>query len=678
MTSVREFVELAAGCDVSEAEVTRLTRWAEKGVLSVRRTEKGVSSVDFVLHEYAKKKEVEPEQLAALTASINRWPRLNRKAEVLKLLLLLNDADDDTSELSLPTVHTPEVKTAVPAEVEMIGGVDNKPGCGEEREIRRQLSFCFQGAESDWVRFAPDGEGRLTKTGEGALRDANEQRLFLRVAELGGIYRAMRRMAEEGDWDAEFAGAVEDVLKEIQSLAVLLESDSSWPLLKINAWCYLLTNKMRAVRDFLGRAKLRGAALVNQLLPMTKSGIHGQAVFQKLLAVMLPKLYSQIYLWVTEGVLPSAGFFIRLDTSSPSTARFVVDCSCLPEQEGLVSLNTAEAILSCGKAVRFLRDFCGEQQWLEVYAEISAHQASPDGLGTSRAFKEEVGRLVESAKKTNNEKVVSVVRTKYELEVVLRKLHDYVVVGRGDFAQAVADVGGEILGRMATSIRRHELISVLDQALRMVGEEGELVLMRNSGVNTYAGDVGWDVFGVDVEMEKPISQILTQKTINKLRRVGALIWKFVHAEISLTEQWREKRWKLAYHEVWHVIHNLRAFLSYEVINHQYILLLDALKISTNLDHIILLVDTWSDSMLEGCFLMSDHLGILDVIHELLDLVTLMNDAQFPTIVHKLVALLETPKPPGRHLIFDDLHASLLAKLNFNDFFHRRNQLVSSF
>jgi gamma-tubulin complex component 3 len=117
---------------------------------------------------------------------------------------------------------------------------------------------------------------------------------------------------------------------------------------------------------------------------------------------MCVPLFDMIRRWVFEGVLedPACEFFVvpcsSSDTSSSSKGlpaasaaaasgsrdlwrdAYRLEPACVPP---FINAELAETILRAGKSINFLRDACGDAQWVQEWAPAAAGTAAALGYG---------------------------------------------------------------------------------------------------------------------------------------------------------------------------------------------------------------------------------------------------------------------------------------------------------
>ena len=118
----------------------------------------------------------------------------------------------------------------------------------------------------------------------------------------------------------------------------------------------------------------------------------------------------------------------------------------------------------------------------------------------------------------------------------------FMLLGQGDFVAALLDAVGPELGKRAENVYRHNIVGVLDTALRGTNAQylPQYVLDR-CGIKLYEpspGDTGWDVFSLDYHVESPLSAVVHASASSKYRKVFHLLWRLKRIEWGLNNTWR--------------------------------------------------------------------------------------------------------------------------------------------
>merc|ERR1711935_307189 len=101
---------------------------------------------------------------------------------------------------------------------------------------------------------------------------------------------------------------------------------------------------------------------------------------------------------------------------------------------------------------------------------------------------------------------------------------------------------GDSLNKPSKLVYRHNLTSILDDALRSSNAESlpQHVLGR-VGVRLYdpsPGDSGWDIFSLDYAIDGPLCCIVNSKALAEYRKIFHLLWRLKRIEWALNDAWR--------------------------------------------------------------------------------------------------------------------------------------------
>ena len=727
---LREFIAAVLPKNSEDDTIDYVVQWSMRGPLSaapatVTREEGVVLATLAFLQGQPEKQECYQNLISKI--------RSKRKAEILKLFLLLAENRENFPEIpaianlefskSAP-VHTPQPSPQPSPRAVSFATVP-------EPLLVRDLVFCFQGIDGNFLKF--DGE----KFDIDADLPSHVKLCLLRLAEVGTLYKRLTLLLSQDRSLPQIAlvlhASVRNELSNYQAMTVLLDAKSEeWSLLKLSAWICIPLLKLRNLHALLIACKgLRGGALLSQIYKFSLHGGFGGFCSNILAAVNRP-LLEMTTLWLTEGVKndPHAEFFVKQigDASSVDLWRggFSLDEKNIP---CFIPHSVCLEILKAGKSVRFIRSCCSEADWLDSGTlEISGNLSD-----SIVEFWEQIANVVSSWAKTQNANVVELLLKKYALRKNLESVRRYLLLGQGDFVQSLLDVAGETLALPSRQIFKHQLLSLLDAAVRQSNaqyHDREMLDRLDCQVATAAAESGWEVFALDFRVTAPVSVVLTAECMRGLRRISGFVWRLCRCEFQLTNCWElamGRQHKLQAklengevsvmsrasgptgldallhkcncmrHDIWHFLHNLRSYACYDVIDAFWQKFEFELSECKDLDSLIFAQELFLQRSLEGLFLgggASDE--ILEIVNRLLSAAarfantqeTLFGDlaggaeterievmhgvldevrSAFLNDMTKFIGLLELPREPGAAQI-EELHACLVSKLNFNDYF----------
>ncbi|GMH60283.1 hypothetical protein TL16_g03017 [Triparma laevis f. inornata] len=351
---------------------------------------------------------------------------------------------------------------------------------------------------------------------------------------------------------------------------------------------------------------------------------------------------SMISRWVREGELghkdfEDSEFFITEDASVTKDDlygfRYNLNARMLiPE----VNLGLAKKILSVGRDINFLRKCC-----VGVSADagfFSLRTFSPGVHFTTDELKMAftygnptvLEKVITAASRETSQEILKVVKDQYNLSEHLSAMKKFLLLGQGDFVSALLDAVGPELGKRAEAVYRHNIVGVLDTALRGTNAQylPKYVLDR-CGIKLYEpspGDSGWDIFSLDYHVESPLTAVVHAKASSKYRRIFHLLWRLKRIEWGLNNTWRRatgvnhslranevggtikkalRKVALARQEMLHVTSNIQNYIMFEVLEGSWNAFARKFSKSATLDDVIKAHDEYLDNILHLALLGED-------------------------------------------------------------------------
>ena len=334
--------------------------------------------------------------------------------------------------------------------------------------------------------------------------------------------------------------------------------------------------------------------------------------------------------WCVEGELEGGEFFVKEDKGVEGGAgvwgkRYWMDVN---EIVPGVSEGMAEEVRRLGRGINFLKICCGK-----VHQGIRAD--GWDKVDTPMLEKE-----VSAACRKIDVAVVDSIKGEGDLLQHLEALKRFMLLGQGDFVSALLDLVGEELSKRADYVYRHNLVGVLDIALR--GTNAQFMdkgVLERVGVKLYEpapGDSGWDIFSLDYHISDPLTAIVTPEASGKYRRIFHLLWRLKRIEWGLNNTWRRatgvnhamrktggggmgraiRGVSLVRQEMLHVTSNIQNYLMFEVIEGSWNELKSAVESAATLDDLIDSHEEYLDNIL--------YLGLLGEDEESRDIQHLLS------------------------------------------------------
>jgi gamma-tubulin complex component 3 len=262
--------------------------------------------------------------------------------------------------------------------------------------------------------------------------------------------------------------------------------------------------------------------------------------------------------WMTEGELrdPFGEFFVCADYGVPKEElwhrSYFLEIEMVP---CFVTLELARKILLTGKSVNFIRLCCPEQDWLPQTSAASplVHPGDPQTSSDFPGADEDdskvamplaaLGERVGQAALLTNRHLVSLMMNQYSLGEHCLALRRFMLLGQGDFVEQLMDAAKGELGRNASEIYRHQLLGVLESALRQSNAQFcHPDILNRLTVKLLApsdGEKGWDVFLLDYEITSPLHVVFSPLVMQQYDRAFIFLWKLRRVSHALASCWSE-------------------------------------------------------------------------------------------------------------------------------------------
>ena len=245
-----------------------------------------------------------------------------------------------------------------------------------------------------------------------------------------------------------------------------------------------------------------------------------------------------------------------------------------------------------------------------------------------------------------NEQVIKIIFDKFKFISNLESINRYLLLGQGDMMQTLIESLFEELEKPANTILKHNLEPHLDTAIKAsnsdIKDSENIKKLNLILLNASQGDIGWDIFCLEYNIELPLSVIFKSKLLRDYQKIFLFFWKIKRIEFSQINCVWNKIKNLNYNsnkikdntflkkliktsikfnqEIVHFITNLHNYFSLEVLETQYKKLkLDLSKIN-NLDELINIHKKFVENIKKQCLLDEDNKLILLKISEIFDII----------------------------------------------------------
>eukprot|EP00923_Selenidium_pygospionis_P001673 GHVN01002422.1.p2 GENE.GHVN01002422.1~~GHVN01002422.1.p2 ORF type:complete len:1027 (-),score=213.04 GHVN01002422.1:9784-12453(-) len=319
------------------------------------------------------------------------------------------------------------------------------------------------------------------------------------------------------------------------------------------------------------------------------------------------------------------------------------------EVPSFLPMHVAKKIHLAGKSVYFIRHCCAESDWLrELDAGIGVDGKTVDALLEDAASREEAGRpgsgavpsvraltaLVEMEAEKKNRQLLHLLYKKYHFKEHCRAIRMFLLLGQGDFTEALLTSADSLLSQRQTEVPLHDLLGLLDAAIRSSNAQYRPPdTLRRLGIKKLQGsgnDTGWDVMALDyLVANSPVSVVFTSEVMGMYQKVFNLLWKLKRACFDLTQSWRlqsrqshlllHRRLRatlhgchMAQHSFLHFARSIYGHLMHRVLDSAWKTFNKRLKVCADLDELLFVHHLYLEEIKANAFLthepMSETVG----------------------------------------------------------------------
>mmetsp|Transcript_38671 Transcript_38671/g.37022 ORF Transcript_38671/g.37022 Transcript_38671/m.37022 type:complete len:328 (-) Transcript_38671:387-1370(-) len=254
-------------------------------------------------------------------------------------------------------------------------------------------------------------------------------------------------------------------------------------------------------------------------------------------------------------------------------------------------------------------------------------------------------KWVDHAFKVTNEQLLKILHHKYKLEGHFMSIRKYLLMGQGDFMQALMDLLAEELNNSASNIYKHTLMGYLETAKRSSNAQYhdmefqsrlDIKLLEGS-----PGEKGWEIFMLDYRIkdmpdQAALQTIFPDDLMLDYLRIFNFLWRLKKVEHSLINSWRLNmenklkfqrikgfkdkfhKFNLVHYEMVHFISNIHNYIMVEVLESQWKVFQDELKNAGDLDQLIQCQRKFVSSILDKSLLSENKKDLYRTLMKLIN------------------------------------------------------------
>uniref|UniRef100_A0A1B6DS09 Uncharacterized protein n=1 Tax=Clastoptera arizonana TaxID=38151 RepID=A0A1B6DS09_9HEMI len=359
-----------------------------------------------------------------------------------------------------------------------------------------------------------------------------------------------------------------------------------------------------------------------------------ETVIKILSGVSMP-LFKLICYWVIHGDLydPMDEFFIIQDITCSEynkwRNKYMLREKLIP---AIMSYKQAEMVLNAGKCINFLNEICSKKIEInDARARLQILEDSGSGdLLTLADPTSELSQIIELAFLQASKLVLDVLKSEFKLYENFQALRRYMLMGQGDFFSYFLQLLEPELCKPATLLYKHNLISIMETAMRSTNAqfEDEDIANRLSVklLEPSEGETGWDVFYLDYNVDGPLDTVF-QLSQGAYRHIFLFLWKLKRLEYILSSTWREQtsflkklsrmntefrelqmvltQSSLLTSEMVHYVHQVQSYILSEVMECTFENFVQKFKTATSIEEVINEHDKFLQEIRTRAFLCND-------------------------------------------------------------------------
>ncbi|GAC72826.1 gamma-tubulin complex, DGRIP91/SPC98 component [Moesziomyces antarcticus T-34] len=337
-------------------------------------------------------------------------------------------------------------------------------------------------------------------------------------------------------------------------------------LKRLSLWTEEMTLRFRLMSTIIESCQdAHGGSLVSLIHSYT---FNGDPFIRRFTSSLLDEVskpfFHSLSLWIYEGELqdPFREFFVELNDDPraagqsrsnagaaegdlPSFSDLEGDAASLWQNKFLfrsemlpsfLQESFGRKIFSTGKSLNFIRQSCGDGDWVATRHTVS-------GAAAVLRYTDLPGleSTIERAFTSASKRLLDIFLDRFRLLEHLRALKDYLMLARGDFVDLLMSSLGPSLSRPANSLFRHNLTASLETAIRGSNaqyDDAEILRRLDARILEFStGDTGWETFTLEYKLDSPVNTVLDSQAMVGYQTIFTHLWKIKRVELALNTSW---------------------------------------------------------------------------------------------------------------------------------------------
>ena len=307
------------------------------------------------------------------------------------------------------------------------------------------------------------------------------------------------------------------------------------------------------------------------------------------------------------------------------------------------------------------------------------------------SFLDEIIKNIDIIHNLINKDLVRIFIQKFKFKENIEALNKYLLLGQGDMIQNLMESLYTELQKPGNTIYKYILQSVLESAINSTNarynDKECLNKLNIKLLKALPGDIGWDVFCLEYNIELPLNNIISSRNLLDYQKMFIFLIKIKRIEYSQNLEWRKimtytrdipstqypffkskiKKSLQFNQQIMHFIISLHNYLTLEVLETQYKKLIKQIHNVNSIDELISAHNEFVNNIKQKCFLdnkNNNNILIYKKIISIFDIILRFRTAQdvlISTLLQKVNDLDEKEKSLNSQNLDEDE-----SEINYNN------------
>ena len=572
-----------------------------------------------------------------------------------------------------------------------------------EKDIINDLIYIFEGINGKYIAYDAREDAFILNNATPWNEDLYN--IVYSLSELGWLYKRIKSYLDilknnkkiKSQFNQSFAYAIQKELDEyFKLISFFKKSNNNKSGKKINLkniflWTLEPKEKLKWIATCCETIyNLNGPAVLSQIYSLKNClGNNSNTFLNNILNEVAKPFLTFVINWIKYGELedPYKEFFVEIIDGINEDDIWNFKYQLIAQKvPNFMKRDKTIKIFEVGKGIHFLRNYCQEKFNLynlnEILKNIIDNKNSIisnndikeeekqkflseieslndcyefinyifDNLNNEKimniSFIKIINNNIDIVHSLINEKIIKIIFSKFKFNSNLESINKYLLLGQGDMMQTLIESLYEELDKPSKSIIKHNLESYLNTSIKAsnsdIKDAENIKKLNIILLDAAPGDVGWDVFCLEYNVELPLKVIFNNKLLKEYQKLFLFFWKIKRIKfgqinivwnkiknINLNsnkiknKSFLKKLVKTSIffnQEIVHFITNLHNYFALEVLETQYKKLKIELTQVKNLNELINKHKIFVENIKKQCLLDENNRTLVIKLSEIFDII----------------------------------------------------------